>query len=101
LGLAGSPKHAIKKTYTDYPIYTLKLILFNNILFQVFGVAVVNFVTVLILNVAFNVYISPFLVLSEFPVEFLTDRNSSVTDIALNLKGPALNQTLSNYTIVP
>jgi hypothetical protein len=36
-------KHAIKKTCTDYPIYTLKLILFNNILFQVFGGTVVNF----------------------------------------------------------
>lgn len=90
-------KHAIKKTCTDYPIYTLKLILFNNILFQVFGGTVVNFVTVLILNVEFNVYINPFLGLSEFSVEFLTARNSSVTDIALNLTGPALNQTLSNY----
>lgn len=60
-----------------------------------------NFVTVLILNVAFNVYISPFLGLSEFPVEFLTARNSSVTDTVLNLTGSALNQTLSNYTIVP
>jgi hypothetical protein len=65
-----------------------------NIFFQVFGGAVVNFVTVLILNFAFNAYISPFLGLSEFPAEFLTAHNSSVASIALN-------QTLSNYTIVP
>lgn len=61
---------------------------------MVFGGAVVNFVTVLILNFAFNAYISPFLGLSEFPAEFLTAHNSSVAGIALN-------QTLSNYTIVP
>lgn len=60
-----------------------------------------NFVTVLILNLAFNAYISPFLGLSKFPVEFLMYGNSSVFDMALNYTGSGLNQTLSNYTILP
>ncbi|XP_052074963.1 Na(+)/citrate cotransporter-like isoform X3 [Mytilus californianus] len=67
---------------------------------MVFGGAVVNIVTVLIMNLCFNAYISPFLGLSVFPEEL----RKQIDNGTLPVNGTLLlvNQTLNaGYTIVP
>ncbi|XP_063396202.1 Na(+)/citrate cotransporter-like isoform X2 [Mytilus trossulus] len=67
---------------------------------MVFGGAVVNIVTVLIMNLCFNAYISPFLGLSVFPEAL----RLPIVNGTLLKNGTLLlvNQTLNaNYTIVP